>query len=231
MKRSTLFHLCMVILFIACSKSEPKSYEYWNNLVSEKYEEINALVQSVPCTDIEAFEIIKRNGYYPVHFSVRKQFDRLQVELEQLQQERNIASSREGMLSDIGPRIPNHPLRKVCDSGKAKLIYVKDLSMEEIDSELPVRYKEIKAFYKDVRCTDASQWTGHYIFSDCKMEAIAVHKTDRHEEMLERIDIYNLMKMRKAASENLNCNKTSSNSVFSIKPVECRDEKPVVIEK
>lgn len=232
MKRITFFYVFTMVLFLACSKneSEPKSYEYWNNLVNEKREEIFTLVQSVPCTVIDEFEIIKKNGYYLVHPSVKVDFDNLQGELEKLEVERNAARAREGWIGDLPLTIPSHPVRKICDNGKPKLVYVKDLSMEEINAELPVRYTEINNFYKDQVCSDATQWIGRYIFSGCDVEPIAVHKTIRNEEMVSKIDIYNQMMVMKIQHEKQSCDvKVRFDKVFETKPVICKDGKPTVI--
>lgn len=232
MKSITFFYLFMMVLFLACSKTEtkPKSYEYWNNLVNEKREEIFSLVQSVPCTVIDEYEIIKKDSYFLVHPSIKAGFDNLQGELEKLEVERNAASVREGWIGDLPRTIPSHPVRKICDNGKPKLIYVKDLSMEEISAELPVRYNEINNFYKDEVCSDVTQWIGRYIFSDCGIEPIPVHKTIRNEEMVSKIDIYNQMMVMKILHEKQSCDvKIRFEKVFETKSVICKDGKPVVI--
>lgn len=229
MKKLNLLYFCVFALFFGCSKSEPKTFEYWNNLVNEKLEEINRLVQSVPCTDAGDFEIVRKGGYYLVHPSVRIEFDRLQVQLEGLEKERNIAQTREGWIGSPPPMIPSHPVRKVCENGKPKLLYVKDLSIEEINTEIPMRYKEIVNFYKDASCTDPNQWFGRYIFSDCKLEAVAIHKTIRNEEIISKVDIYNQMMVRKFQLEKPNCGgNLRFESVFEILPAQCEDGRPVV---
>lgn len=231
MKRHFLFHLLIAILFLACSKSELKPHAYWNNLVNEKQGEIISLVQSVSCSDIAEFEIVKRGGYYLVHPSIRADFDKLQTELEQLEKERSIAAAREDLIGGPAPSIPTHPVRKVCDNGKPKLIYVKDLSLDEINAELPARYNELITFYKDEVCSDATQWGGRYIFADCAVEPIAIHKTIRNEEMVSKIDIYNQMMMVKILHEKKECDvKVRFEKVFEYKLVVCKDGKPTVID-
>lgn len=231
MKRITFFYLFTVVLFLACSKTEPepKSYTYWNDLVNEKYEDIYTLTQSIPCTDIEEFEIIKRKGYYLVHPSVKAEFEKLQVELEQLESERNAARAREDWVGDLPPTIPSHPVRKICDNGKSKLIYVKDLSIEEINAELPVKYNEIQTFYEDVTCTDASQWVGRFILTDCDVEPVAIHKTIRNDQMIAKVDIYNQMMVVKMQNEPPKCGEPERfNKIFESETVKCEEGEPVV---
>jgi len=226
MKRN-LFYLPMMtfLLFFACSKSEPQSYEYWSKLVNEKYQEINLLVQSVPCTDIEAFQITKMGAsYYLVHPSIKTQFDKLQTELQQLEKERGKAASREGILSD-SYMLPNPPVRKVCDQGKPKLIYVQNLSIDEINAELPVRYKEIQEFYQDIPCTDPNEWTSYFLRTGCCMEGVAIHKTIRSEEMVAKIELYNRLMEAKMHLEKVHCEGGCPNMA---KPVQCKDGKPIV---
>lgn len=226
MKRNLLYLPAITfLLFFACSKSEPQSYEYWNKLVNEKHQAINLLVQSVPCTNIEEFEIVKVNlSYYPVHPSVRAQFDQLQNELLQLEKERDKAASREEILLDVFGH-PNPPLRKICDQGKPRLIYAKDLSIDEINAELPIRYKEIQEFYQDIPCTDPGEWTSYFIRTGCCMEGIAIHKTIRTEEMITKIECYNRLMEAKMNLEEIHCEEICPNMA---KPVQCIDGKPVV---
>ncbi|WP_437918654.1 hypothetical protein [Sphingobacterium sp. LRF_L2] len=230
MRRNTLYYLSMVIFVLACSKSEPKSYEYYNNLVNEKYEEINTLIQSVSCTNIDEFEIVRIQRYYLVHPSIRTVFDKLQTELAQLEKEKSIAYVREGWIGgDTSPTIPNHPVKKICENGKPRLLYVNDLSIEEIDAELPNRYEKIKTFYKDVSCTDANQWIGRYLVSaNCNMEVVAIHETVQNEEVVAKIDLYNLMMIKKLRSEKQECIGSIYDKFFESKTVQCENGKPVV---
>jgi hypothetical protein len=49
-----------LIIFFACSKDSSKSYEYWNEQVTAKAQEINKRLESVPCTNIVEFVVVRR---------------------------------------------------------------------------------------------------------------------------------------------------------------------------
>ena len=59
--KKILSMLLLLCLLSACTKDDAKSYIYWSDLTQEQYREINALILSVPCTDISDFEIVYRN--------------------------------------------------------------------------------------------------------------------------------------------------------------------------
>lgn len=224
MKRILLLLVAAAFLY-SCEKEEKHPYAYWSNLVSEKYGEIHTLTQSVPCTDIEEFEIVHKSGYHLVHSSIKEQFDQLMVELEQLQSEASKAATREGILND-SMWAPNPPLRKECADGKPKLIFAQDLSLEEINAELPVRYEELENFYNDVPCTDADEWSSYFLRTGCCMEGIAIHKTIRTAEMFDKIHIYNRLMEGKLWLEKVKC--VGVDCPNMAKPVQCIDGKPVV---
>ncbi|MGE8378275.1 MAG: hypothetical protein ACN6PN_07995 [Sphingobacterium sp.] len=219
------------LLFLACSKDSSKSYDYWSELASKKAEEISTLLQSVPCKNIEEFEIIQRPyyTYYLVHSSLKSQFEKLQQELDYLQDERNKAAEREGKIfyetQLMSMPVPDPPLGKVCDNGKAMLRFAHNLSLEEINVELPKRYKELQEFYKDVVCSNPNDWQSHFLRTGCCMEGIAVHKTIRSNEVIEKIQLYNRLTERKLSLEKTTCQGGCPNMA---RPVQCRDGKPFV---
>lgn len=67
------------------------------------------------------------------------------------------------------------------------------------------------------------------IFSDCKLEAVVIHKTIRNEEIISKVDIYNQMMLRKFQLEKPNCvGDLRFESVFETLPAQCEDGKPVI---
>jgi hypothetical protein len=70
MIRKTINTLILLILF-SCTKDEQKSFAYWNEMVNNKYTEIRHLTESVKCTDINEFDIVKTDFYYLVHPSIK----------------------------------------------------------------------------------------------------------------------------------------------------------------
>lgn len=233
MNARNLLNLLILILFFGCSKNETKSYEYWNDLTNKKYAEINILTQSVACSNITEFEIVAiGRSYYAVHPSVRERFDILRNELEELERERGIAGSREGFAwAREESLFPNPPVRKVCENGKPLLIYAQNLSLEEVNSELPIRHEEIRTFYQNISCTDANQWNGRYIISqNCGFEAFAVHESIRKDEMDTKLDVYNMLMIRKMTLEGTKCEQAFlTDKLLKNEPVKCEAGKPVVI--
>ncbi|MCW8312440.1 hypothetical protein K7A41_14505 [Sphingobacterium sp. InxBP1] len=225
--RFNYYLLIGVILFLACSKDSSRSNEYWSQRVNEKIQEIHTVLESVPCTNINEFEIIKQSDYYIVHHSVKPQFEKLQQDLDYLHRKQNEAAEREGiMLIEHGYSPPiNPPVGKVCQNGKAVLRYARDLTLEEIDIEIPRLYKELEEFYKDVPCTNPNDWTSHFLRKGCCFEGIAVHKSIRSNEMVEKIELYNRLVERKLHLEKTVC----QGDCFSMaKPVQCKNGKPIV---
>lgn len=215
-----------LILFLACSKDSSKSYEYWSGQVNEKVQEITSLLGTVPCTNINEFEIIEHSSYYLVHSSLKNQFEKLLQELDHLESQQQKAAQREGIYAaTLDPLPPNPPLEKLCDNGKAVMRFAHNLSIEEINAELPKRYKELQEFYKDVTCTNPNDWTSHFLRTGCCMEGIAVHKTIRSKEMVEKIGIYNRLMENKLRLDKTTCQGDCPNMA---KPVQCKDGKPIV---
>lgn len=207
--KKTTFLLLTTLLLLSCKSDKEYPYEYWSQLVDEKHKEIVALTESVTCTDIEEFETIPFGAdmapqYYLRHFSIELAFDKLLAELDHLQSERILAAAREGIYSAMW--MPNPPIRKACQDGKAKLIFAQDLSLEEVNEELSIRYEEIKNFYNDVSCTDSEEWSvGLLRRLECCYEPIAKHKRIASIEINEKIGIYNHIMNRKHQLENTSC--------------------------
>jgi hypothetical protein len=106
---------------------------------------------------------------------------------------------------------------------------VRDMAIEDIESELPIRYNEIKKFYKDISCVGSNEWTGRFILIDENtIEPIAIPKSIKSDELKVKMDIYNSMMMAKLAAEEKKIDPIV-NAIFTVKPVECKDGKPTVI--
>ncbi|NGM66145.1 hypothetical protein [Sphingobacterium sp. SGR-19] len=227
--KKTFFLLFVTLFLMSCESDKDNSYEYWSRLVSAKHSEITALALSVPCQDVEEFEIIPLQGvftdYFLVHPSIKTAFDKLFAELEELRSKMYEAASREGIYFDFLVRNP--PLRKVCHDGKAKLVFAQDLSLEEINEELPVRYEEIKNFYNDIICTDPNDWTVFRLhLAECCFEPVPLHKTIRMPEALQKLELYNRLIERKRQLENTTCYQTTCEN--KVKNITCINGKPVI---
>lgn len=211
---------------MSCSKDE-KSYSYWSELAAKKYEEIVHLSQSVPCTNIDEFEI-KPFGYSYIllHPSIKKEFDKLNKEYEQLGLKASEAAGREGIYNDLlAP--PNPPLQKQCKDGKPSLIYAQDLSLEEAKAELETRIVIINNFYTDITCNKAEDWFVAQIRTGCCMEAIAAHKTNKTGDFLNQLHMYNRLMEQKMTLEKVKCTGSPKCPQGSL-PVQCVNGKPVI---
>lgn len=234
MRIHKLPYLIVFILLLGCSKSEEKSYVYWNNLVNEKYAEIGELLRSVPCTSIDAFEIVKKGNYYLVHPSTKQSFEKLYAELEQLEKERGIAGNKEGWIGDK-PLLPNNPpIGKICKDGIAQLVFAKDLTLDEVNALIPNRYEAIQDLLSGISCTDASQWSVRYLWSNCSVEAVAVHKSIKSEELNDMLDAYNRLWERRISLERpTDCDYSkfvSKVNASNTIPVICKEGKPEIME-
>lgn len=220
----------LFILISSCDKSDEKSYEYWSNQVSEKYKEIELLTGSVPCTNIDEFETVSIMraawlDYFLVHPSVKSRFLLRLQELNDLREKQLEAQLREG-ISIYYDAYFRYPLHKECKEGKATLVFSYDLTVDELNAEIPVRYEELKNFYKDVPCTNANEWTSQGLRVNCCYEGFAVHKTIKTKEVMEKIQLYNRIVETKLMKEGTSC--FSVNCKGNIQPVKCVDNKAVV---
>lgn len=219
---STLF----LTLFFSCQKSEGTgSFEYWSRLSHQKYLEMQDLTESVPCGDIDAFEIVQAEShYFLVHPSIKSRFEKLKSEYHSLLSKMYEAANREGRVFDMLP--PSPPLRKLCQDGIATLVYAYQLTIEEVNTELPGRYEEIMNLYHDIPCTDAADWQSLFLRVDCCYEGVAVHKTIRTGEFIEKVEIYSRLIERKLYLGNESCE--AGNCKIFATPVQCVDGKPFV---
>ncbi len=225
MKKIILF-LFLTGMLLSCSKEE-KSFSYWSELASNKYEEIIKLSQSVACQNIDEFEIKPfAYSYILLHPSIQKEFNKLIKEYERFQLKASQAAGPGQVYNTLMPE-PNPPLAKRCIDGKPSLIYPKDLSLDEAKAELESRSLILQDFYKDVPCTKAEDWFIARIRTGCCQEGIAVHKTIKTGEFLNHLHIYNRLMERKMTLEKVNCMGTQDCPQSSL-PVQCINGKPVI---
>lgn len=185
------------------------------------------MTQSVHCTEINDFETVQiGHNYLLLHPSIKGQYGKLMQEYEYLQTQAGKAAGREGILNDIFAP-PNPPVRKQCQNGKPTLIFAQNLTLEEARSELSTRLAEIKAFYNDVTCTNANDWSAYGIRTGCCIEAIAIHKTIKTVEFIQKIDLYNRIMEQKMTLEKVSCAGIPP-CANSIKSIQCVDGKPVI---
>ncbi len=169
------------------------------------------------------FKVVFKHNYFLVHPSLQARFDRLLAEYDDYFNKMLDAAEREGIIYDFSYPIP--PIKVVCRDGKATMLFVQDLTIQEVNEELPKFKNIIKDFYKDVNCTDPSEWSSMLLIVNCKYEGFAIHKTIKTEEFKELLLNYYQLNNRKNQLENIKCDGMSSNKQATIS---CKDGKPVV---
>ncbi|MHC8949980.1 hypothetical protein [Sphingobacterium hungaricum] len=225
-----LLPLIVLSFFMSCSKDDEQSIAYWSELSSNKTKEIESLVASVSCTNINDFEIlgagINYTYYFAVHPSIKARFETLKDELNYYDKKVTETAMRQGIVLDYMASYP--PIEKACENGKVKLTYAEDLSIEEVNNALVGRYDALINFYNDIPCTDASQWSVDYVQQLCNYEGFAIHKTIRTNEATLLVGAYNSLILRKRNLESTICLFESP----VIKPtVGCKDGKPVIVNQ
>ncbi len=218
------FLVLLSFQLLSCSKSdELKSSSYWGKRAQEKKREINLLSESVPCQDISTFKVVFKHNYFLVHPTIQARFDRLLAEYDDYFNKMLDAAAREGIIYDFLYPIP--PIKVVCRDGKATMLFVQDLTIQEVNEELPKFKNNIMDFYKDVNCTDPSEWGSMILIVNCNYEGFAIHKKIRNKEFHELLLTYYELNNRKNQLENIKCDGMSSNKQATIS---CKEGKPVV---
>ncbi|MVZ62602.1 hypothetical protein [Sphingobacterium humi] len=217
--------LLLLNILSACSKdATEKNADYWNAKADEKSKELVALLESIPCENVDDF--IQKTyvmSYYLVHPSIEQKADKLAKEYEILFHKWVDAIQKEGGVVDFAQMNP--PVGRSCVNGKATLRYAQELSLEEVKAMMPGKYEAVKDFYKDVPCTNPNDWSAYFLRSGCCPEAVAIHKTIRSAEFVELVITYNVLVQRKMQLEGTVCEGGCANAA---KPVVCKDGKPLV---
>ncbi|WP_257666082.1 hypothetical protein [Parapedobacter tibetensis] len=224
MKYSAIYAI-VIALLLSCQKNGRESYDYWSEQAYQTFLEMQQLSQSVPCTDIDAFEtVMAANFYFLVHPSIQHAFGKLSDRYQSNSSKALEAAIREGII--VEPPEHNPPLRRVCDNEVATLVFAQQLTLEEINAELPIRHDKIINFYHDVPCTDADAWFSQFLKTGCCYEGIAAHKTIDTKIFFDQLTIYNQLMERKLYLENTPCEYETCKRFA--KPPQCVDGQPVV---
>ena len=175
--RKILFIIATITILLGCKKDE-KSAEYWNDKVLQTYNEILSLSKNYTCADIPQLSI---NAFYatcPVNILIHKKDENklgnLTKDYEYYYQKYRETSSNlsEPLCGTI------HPFRIDYKDNKPYIIDINNISLEEINSELPKLYNEIKDYYKNTVCNSIDDWQGFALINEDTKEAIAGKKSD-----------------------------------------------------
>lgn len=223
MIRIFLITLIGTILFSACKKDEEKSMEYWDKLVQDKVVELNKLADGVTCTRIEEFEVISgRYQNFVNHPSIDQKLKKLLAELDILERKQEEARFKKGIIIDYMPPTPY--IRLQCVDNKVKIVYPKDLPLEEVKTEHAIKLAALKDFYKDTSCNDSNNWDVVFVNNKCERIPIAFHKSLRGLEFQNLYSLFYLLDYEWRQRENISCD----TKVEPPRVVKCVDGKAVV---
>ncbi len=181
-KTNLLFYclLSVVTLFSACDKDDNK-YEELTRLADLKLQEAIKLAENQPCKPIEEWRIDTLSyRYVPVHPSFEKEYNALIKEYRNLAEQASKAykpGKNDPIVYDTTPAVlpPNFGLR--CKEGKMIVASAFDLELAEIDQQIGNLFPQVRDFFKDVPCTDASKWNILTIRKDCEFIPVAYTET------------------------------------------------------
>ncbi|MDR2284712.1 MAG: hypothetical protein LBE37_15970 [Sphingobacterium sp.] len=181
-KTNLLFYclLSIVTLFSACDKDDNK-YEELIRLADLKLQEAIKLAENQPCKPIEEWRIDTLSyRYVPVHPSFEKEYNALIKEYRELSEQASKAykpGKNDPLAYNTTPVVlpPNFGLR--CKEGKMIVASAFDLELTEIDQKIENLLPQIREFFKDVPCTDASKWNILTIRKDCEFIPVAYTET------------------------------------------------------
>ncbi|MGJ1197036.1 hypothetical protein ACR777_12855 [Sphingobacterium spiritivorum] len=228
MKRvlSTLL-LLSGILVLGCKKDP--GYEELKRLADEKYQEIVQLTQSVACGDPSVWKIATIYQLGPVYLPVHPSFEE---RYKKLVEEYHVRRKRADNAPDAPP-IPYldyiegyPPIGIRCKNNKAELYYAKDMTLQEIEEELPKYFTEIVDFHKNDPCTNPNLWRIGYIRQDCKYIAVLYNENIRGEEFYRKGRQYeSLYAQKRQLQASPPC---SNQNDKPAKGVSCENGKPVI---
>ncbi|MVZ67694.1 hypothetical protein GQF61_17790 [Sphingobacterium sp. DK4209] len=223
MKKATTIVLCSLLwLFASCSKD--KNDEYWQKKADDKYQEIENLVYSVSCENIDDFEIMSYNStYFPVHKNIKSRFENL---IEEHRYYRTKWFDIEPQINfSLNVWVINPPVELICHQGRPKLRYAQDLTLEETNKFILSNYKKLKEFYNDVPCTDPKDWQAIIVSKDCRCEFVTAHKTIRVSEFYELLNVQKVLDWQWRVLSEVKCDEPCT---IKLGPIICKDGKPYV---
>ena len=189
----------LALLINSCKKDE--TWQHWDNLAQKKYEEIITLASNYSCTDTPelTYQTINNkycNEYILIHNNDLKKFE----DLNRQYQEYRMKAYDSGMqLLAINCYTPP-PVRIACKENKAYILNANNMTLQDLEIEIPKQYQEIKNYYNSRPCTSLADWLGLVLIHEETLEPIAIKKADRN--LMEKISLYNNMIERKMQFEN-----------------------------
>lgn len=222
-----------IFLFSACKKDDTTSQQ-WEDLANKKREAIAQLIATEPCTDISKWNIEKvanywcGHSYFPMHKNIKAKFDKLWNEYIDLQSKAEKAGVKEGIIYELCEENILHqtePTQLICENGKAKLLYIADLSLEESKAQIiPVKIK-IDTYLANLTCNGIDNWTTTILLKDCGYDYLPYLRTADVTEIKKDVARYNSLKINIMKHEKPDC---STGRYIYPTGITCVNNKPVV---
>lgn len=234
MKKLLLF-LALSVLFFGCEKDEKTAGE-WSRLATEKRQEIDHLIASTACNDINEWSVFTYGDPYscapidfPIHPSIKDEFDKLWADYLYFDGEHTNAMIAEGVIIDPcwgGEWFHHAPIRLECQDNKASLIYISDLDVEDSEAEITVIYPRIEKYLSELTCESDGGWTYALLLDkDCGYSYIPYKHTNNDAAIQADIALYNAHRANIINKEKPDC---GNDSYEMIAGVVCENGKPVV---
>jgi len=222
-----------MLLFSACKKDDFTS-EQWSAKAEEKKAEIDKLIASEKCENLNEWNIEKVSNfwcghvYFPVHKRFKSQFNKLWEEYLALRSNEVNTGIKEGIIYEPCEEyilFNSEPTQLSCVNGKAKLLYIKDLSLSESKIRIAPLKIKIDKYLNNLTCSGTENWGTTILLKDCGVEHIAYIRTAERPEIMKDIALYNSLKKNIIEREKPNC---STGKYTYPKGVKCVNNKPVV---
>lgn len=200
--KKAIFLFVTIFLFNSCKKDE--SWEYWDNLAEKKYEEIIALSNSYACS--ETSNLTTQVVYnicastILVHKNDLKRFEELYKQFLSYEEKAN----KLGRPAITAMCAMDSSIKIGCKDNKAYLLNAYNISLEDLNIEMPKLYTEIKNHYNSLTCENINNLTGMTLYTGDVKEAIAIKNTDG--SYYNKVQMYRLLNHRKAELEKKQLN-------------------------
>ena len=193
--------LLVIFLFNSCKKDE--SWQYWDSLANEKFEEITNLSKNYSCNDIPNLTIQEIYNICPssviVHKNDLKKFEQLYQEFRKYTEKSKKSGRPEVYLLCANPST----IKIGCKDNKPYLIDAYNIRAEDLEIEMSKLYTEIKKHYTSSTCANISEWRGVTLYIGENKEAIAINSTD--SSLNKKLLFYRFLNCRKLQLENKAC--------------------------
>lgn len=233
MKIYRFFTLSFLVLTMLSCKKDSLSYEELYKKVSEKYQEMHLLTQSIPCGDISKWYVDtlmldpNTTGYLPVSPSIKNKYDLLKKEHSNLLTEAMTADKRP-YPNYVSLYVPVH-FGIICQNGFAKVKTVEDFSIEQTRTGINERSETLQNYFKDKPCTASSEWIITGIKKDCSQIWIPTIANQTYRNgFYEILQEYNTLyfHLTQLDKELQNC---IPNNGPTPKSVRCENNKPILV--